>query len=106
MRKVDVLSGPSGVRALLLGYQTVLPEGKGLVRARRKEPGGQRMGDQGPAHSALRPDPGTSPATRLISAAGGPLTAEPSVASEPIWPQSPQHLPPGSSQQKSADPLG
>ena len=102
-----MLSGPSGVRALLLGYhQTVLPEGKGLARPRRKEPGGQRMGDQGPAHSAHRPDPGTSPATGLISAAGSPFTAELSVASEPVWPQSPQHLPPGSSQKQRADPLG
>lgn len=104
VRKVPVLSGPSGVRALLVGYQTVLPEGKGLARTGRKEPGGWRMGDQGPAHSALRPDPGASPATCHISAAGGPFTAEPSVASEPAWPQSPHHLPPGSSQQKCADP--
>ena len=56
------------MRALVPREQTVLPEGKWLGRARREEPG-----DQGPADSALRPDPGVSPATRLISAARGQL---------------------------------
>lgn len=73
VRQVLALSGSSEVRALVPREQTVLPEVKGLGRARREEPGDRRMGAQGPANSALRPDPGVSPAACLISAAGGHL---------------------------------